>query len=302
MSNVKNRPSSQFVEDVITKNSLHKVFMKHAWDLLSEEEKDVFDTYISYFQSQNKDIPFLVNSYNLFISDTMKEQFYFKRHGKYRYNKLDDVLTKVYLNEPYMEKYMAGLIMSNFIWPNHVHIRRWFFEKFPRNKKGIHLEVGPGHGYYFIESMKIGAFDAYHAIDISPKSLSFVDNLIKSNFYGTFANYKLMNGDFLKEPASEKYDSLVMGEVIEHVERPLDFLKRARSLIIDNGFIFLTTAINAPEIDHIYLFDTLESVTSMIEQAGLKIKDTLVLPYHGTNIERSVKEKLPINIALELTT
>src|SRR5580700_3344648 len=93
---------------------------------------------------------------------------------------------------------------------------------------------------------------------------------------------------------------IVMGEVLEHVEAPLRFLERARELMAPGGTLFATTCINSPALDHIHLFRNAEEIAELAADAGLRIEDQLVLPYHGTSLEESAKKRLPVNIALVL--
>jgi 2-polyprenyl-3-methyl-5-hydroxy-6-metoxy-1,4-benzoquinol methylase len=92
-----------------------------------------------------------------------------------------------------------------------------------------------------------------------------------------------------------------MGEVLEHVEAPLAFLAKIRSLAAPGGFVFVTTAINAPAVDHIWLFRSPAEVTAMAAAAGLRVTAELVVPYTGLSLEESLRTRMPINIALALT-
>ena len=91
-----------------------------------------------------------------------------------------------------------------------------------------------------------------------------------------------------------------MGEVLEHVEQPALFMARIRELAAPGAFVFITTAINAPAVDHIYLFDTPDAVRALVRKAGFAIKAELVAPYVGMTLEETLAQKLPINIALQL--
>jgi len=108
--------------------------------------------------------------------------------------------------------------------------------------------------------------------------------------------------DFLEatdlEPSS--FDAVVMGEVLEHVEQPEVFLRRIAELAKDDAYIFITTCINAPAVDHIYLWRTTDELEEMITASGLTITEPLRLPYEGKTLEESREENLPINVAYVL--
>ena len=78
-----------------------------------------------------------------------------------------------------------------------------------------------------------------------------------------------------------------MGEVLEHVEQPEVFLRRIAELAKDDGYIFITTCINAPAVDHIYLWRTTDELEDMITASGLSIVEPLRLPYEGKSLEES---------------
>lgn len=83
-----------------------------------------------------------------------------------------------------------------------------------------------------------------------------------------------------------------MGEVLEHVENPHDFIGKMRELLADDGYAFLTTAINAPQPDHIYLFRNLEEVTRLFE--GFTIVDQVVTNTNNYPLEKAIKKKAPL--------
>ena len=105
---------------------------------------------------------------------------------------------------------------------------------------------------------------------------------------------------YLELQRLSQYDAIVMGEVLEHVEEPQVFLEKIRDLATDDAFIFITTPINAPAVDHIYLFDSLESIESIVAAAGLAVRESQMIPYPGQSVDESLEQVLPINVTLVL--
>jgi hypothetical protein len=91
-----------------------------------------------------------------------------------------------------------------------------------------------------------------------------------------------------------------MGEVLEHVERPELFLRRIAELAKDDAYVFITTCVNAPAVDHIFLWRTTDELEDMIIRSGLRIVQPLRLPYQGKTLEESREQSLPINVAYVL--
>ena len=97
-----------------------------------------------------------------------------------------------------------------------------------------------------------------------------------------------------------KFDFLVMGEVLEHVEDPLEFLKKLKALSKEEAQVFITTCCNAPAVDHIYLFSNTNEVRTLCESAGFTVEKEFFAPHPGTSLEESEKRLLPINLAMVL--
>jgi 2-polyprenyl-3-methyl-5-hydroxy-6-metoxy-1,4-benzoquinol methylase len=199
-----------------------------------------------------------------------------------------------------MNRYMYGLAISTFLWPNHVAMVRMFREEVPRTGGGHYLEVGPGHGFLLLTAAEVGGYDQFLAVDLSDASVEQTQSIVRH--FQPDANVQVEKLDFLEadDLAGQSFDAVVMGEVLEHVEDPARFLRRIAELATDDGFVFITTCINSPAVDHIYLWRTTDSLEDMISASGFDIVKALRLPYEGTTLEDSVARELPINVAYVL--
>ena len=291
------------VQEIGAQNPLQQQFVRNSAAGLDGEERDWFGAYLDYCLATGQSLASLAACYNLLVKDTMREQMYFQRHGRYRCSTYSEVSDAVYQNPEYMEQYMAGLALTAFLWPNHRKMRKSFLRKLPRERGGHYLEVGPGHGFHMMSAMRLSAYETFTGVDISPKSVEMTRSIIESGFFGRWENYELVCQDFLEcEAPPGKYGALVAGEVLEHVEQPLAFLRKLHELAAPDAFIYVTTAVNAAEIDHIYLFDSVGPVRRMTEEAGLRIEDEEGFPYTGLSLEECEGRRLPVNLALVLGT
>lgn len=286
------------IDTISATNALQKKFLDGAIAQLSEPEIGDLNAYLSFCITTGVSINYLSECYLTIVADTFEEQKYFMEHESYRYSRFGDVATRVYFNDTYMKKYMYGLAITAFLWPNHTALHRFFLENLPVDKKGHYLEIGPGHGYYFMNAMARTSYDSFTGVDISKTSLDLTKNIIGYFYPNANKRLKLMEADFLQWQDHEApYDAITMGEVLEHVENPLDFLKKIVSLSASDAHIFLTTCVNAPAVDHIYLFRTPEEVETMIAQAGMAVVAKHYAPYVGKTLEYCMKHKLAINVA-----
>lgn len=291
----------QLISEILEQNKLHKRVLEAEYGSLSSQEREDLLAYLKYCAGNGISIDHLAKSYNLVVKDMVREQIRFMRSGNYRFSSYAEVSGLVYDNPEYMEMYMYGLAISTFLWQNHRLMRKFFIGAIPKATGGSYVEVGPGHGHYFIEAMKATHYERFVGIDISATSAKMTQDIISGGFYGTFSGYEIINADFLSHASETKYDALVMSEVIEHVENPKAFLDRAYDVTSSKPFIYLSTCINAPAVDHITLFRTIDEVRALVDACKMTIEKELVAPYNGTTLERSVAEKLPINVALVLS-
>jgi 2-polyprenyl-3-methyl-5-hydroxy-6-metoxy-1,4-benzoquinol methylase len=293
---------STLIDHILEENPMHKSFIQNALDHVTDEELAVLDGYLDFCQSKGQCLSYMAESYLTILGDTFREQLYFMKHKEYRHKSYADVAGHVYHDKDYMNKYMYGLAITSFLWPNHLDMGRMFVETVPRDRKGKYLDIGPGHGFCLMKAMERGTFGEFLGIDISEASINQTQAILNHFAPEYEEKFELRLMDFLDATELEagSFDAIVMGEVLEHVEQPDVFLRRIAELAKDDAYIFVTTCINAPAVDHIFLWRSTDDLEKMIEGTGLKIKSPLRLPYEGKSLEESQAEELPINVAYVL--
>ena len=286
---------------IISDNPKHKMFLDAAIEKLDAEEQTALADYINFCLEDGLNIAELAEGYSVILKDTLNEQLYFLRNNEYRHRSFAEVADSVYFDDNYMRNYMHGLALTAYIWPNHLDMHRYFLRCLPRAKRGRYLEIGPGHGANFLAAIRLGAFDQYLGVDISPTSIDLTRRLIERAAPERISDVNLLVEDFLTwKPKTTPFDAIVMGEVLEHVEDPGAFLARIASLSDPGTYIHMTTCINAPAIDHIYLFRHSDDVEELIYLNGLSVIGRYLGPHVGNTIEKCIKQHLPINVAYVL--
>jgi 2-polyprenyl-3-methyl-5-hydroxy-6-metoxy-1,4-benzoquinol methylase len=295
------RHSAALAEAVLEKNPVHRKVLESAIAQLPEDEIGMLESYISYCLGKGLTLDYLAESYLTIVMDTFREQMYFRQHGKYRYSSFAEVAGHVYFDRDYMAHYMYGLAITGFFWPNHQAIMSFFRETLPRNKGGKYLEIGPGHGFFFMTAMALTSYDEFEGVDISQTSVEMTREILDFYQAGKGRKFDVALKDFLKaDIPGGSCSSVVMGEVLEHVERPDIFLRRIAEIAKHDAYIFITTCCNAPAVDHIYLFRNAGEVEKLFADSGLIVKKSLILPMTGQTMEKCEAENLPVNVAYVL--
>jgi 2-polyprenyl-3-methyl-5-hydroxy-6-metoxy-1,4-benzoquinol methylase len=250
-----------------------------------------FIKYIDVLKTENKTLDYSINCYLQMIADVNSETVEFIRTGKYTSTTFAEVNERVYANPGIMEYYMHGLIMSQFLWKHHYQMFHYFIHSLPGYIGEIktYLEVGVGHGFYLSKALEIlDAKTKIMAVDISITSIEMARRFVND----ARVEYKLM--DIFDFDEKERFDFITAGEILEHLEDPIQFLLKLNSLLSKNGVLFFTTPINAPAIDHISLFKNTDEIRGMIKEAGFEIVSESSFLSEDVSLEKAEKYKITI--------
>ncbi len=100
------------------------------------------------------------------------------------------------------------------------------------------LDVGCSQG---IVSILLGIGNKrVTGIDIAEESIKYADNLKKEEDKRVISNVNFIQGDFLQYEFNKKFDTVIMGEILEHVFNPEEFIDKAIELLNNNGRIIIT--------------------------------------------------------------
>lgn len=289
------------VDAIVAQNPMHRGFLLRALAHTRADDRDRLERYLRFCQARGLATDELAECYLTIVIDTLREQIHFQRNGRYRHSTFAEVAADVYFNDAYMSRYMIGLALTAFLWPNHLAMFRYFAEQLPTDQTGSYLEIGPGHGYYLMTAMERSAYHAYTAIDISTTSLELARALVTHSGLPGRKDLTLRCEDFLASDLDEEsFDAVVMGEVLEHVEDPDAFLARIVTVTRPGAFLFVTTCINAPAVDHITLFPDTATIEALFRRHTLRVRSSLICPYEGRTLEECETKRLAVNVAYVL--
>jgi 2-polyprenyl-3-methyl-5-hydroxy-6-metoxy-1,4-benzoquinol methylase len=291
----------QLVEQIAIKNPFQRkslqIYLSGCQESFLVKADWYLKKYLNFLNESGFDLGYVVDAYNMMAKDILVEQALFKRKGCYRYNNLEEVIEKVYSNSNYMHKYIIGVAISQFLWKNHRDMFL-FFSQFIRTCNGErYLEIGPGHGLFFVEAALADTFSEYHAIDISPTSFDITKSFVKQDEKLKDRKMSFLLGDITKQEFYLQYDFITMGEVLEHVEKPKDLLLSVWKMLKKGGKAYISTCANAPVVDHIYLYKTLDAIRKDLSDCGLVIVKELSICNENIPQERWDDEKANLSYA-----
>lgn len=235
----------------------------------------------NYFTSNKIGSDEVVWDYLQMIADMRRETAYFIEHGRYSCISEQMACDRVYNHPDKMITYMNALMISQILWEHHFKMLQFFnatIIKFFRPTDAIRvLDIGAGHALLSVMIVdNIPYYKKIDIIDLSDISLRMASQML------TDASIECFKTDVMNYIPKDKYDLVIMGEVLEHIENPLKALNHVKTFLKDDGLFWLTIPTNAPAIDHIYLFQTKKEICETIENAGLQIIEDIELEVKNT--------------------
>ena len=100
-------------------------------------------------------------------------------------------------------------------------------------RKGSFLELGLGHGYTINEFLKV--VDKYTILE---GSRAVIENFKHSEFY-LYKAVDIVETYFENYKTDNRYDNIIMGFILEHVENPDLILEKYKNLLSPKGKIFI---------------------------------------------------------------
>ena len=267
---------------VYSKNPLQK---KRLTSFIASQDEtyrhfceDLSERLVTRFIPTDADQLFACESYLKMCRDFLHAQIRFKQTGVYPVAKAGHAKTDVYDNPDVMRYYMLGLLLSYMFWPNHYALFQ-FFKKSLSSMDLVdknYLEIGGGHGLFVSEVVSRSALKSATVVDISSTSIQTAKDLLRAHEVED-NKVNFIHSDFMElERDDKRYDLIVMGEVLEHVDDGESFMKKAASLLTADGRVFMTTAANSPALDHVLHFHNEEEIRDLMDRSGFQIIDEII--------------------------
>ncbi len=266
----------EIVSRIESQNAIHGRKLRTLLETMDEDyfsrSRRFLGRYRRYLKKCGKSTDDAVQDYLRMCEDFVVEQAKFQRTGRYSLSTFAEAEAKVYSNPETMEYYMHGLLLSQFLWGHHYRVLDFFINHLPTfgGEVGRYLEIGCGHGLYLNAATELLSQQVhYQALDISATSIEMARHFVGSD------EVEYLQRNIFDHEVTKGVDLITAGEIIEHLEEPIAFLDKVHRLLAEKGVLFITVPVNAPAIDHIYLFERAEDARDMLRESGFEIVEEL---------------------------
>lgn len=167
-------------------------------------------------------------------------------------------------------EYDVILILSFLLEKHRFCIASWLVEHL-HERDVLSIGIGPGVELGLVSEFIKGNGRMVVGYDVH------VSDFVRAR-YGEFARQEYF---FASETT---YDAILMIEVLEHLAKPESLVSQAVTSLTEYGRMFLTTAIDIPQFDHLYNFSPGE-ITGMLDNNGLQV-DSIVEVGHILNFSK----------------
>jgi ubiquinone/menaquinone biosynthesis C-methylase UbiE len=224
--------------------------------------------------------------YSRFVTDVNRSQMKYEKTKRYENSSYEEVYKNVYNNSDFMESYHWGVYLTTFAWEHHLELHRFFKDNFlklldDRELRGV--DLGAGSGIWSMLLVDHNKKWKTTAVDISEKSVDLARNFVKANQFSNSINVTL--GNALTYEADYLSDFGVSCFLIEHLEDPSLLFNNLFRNLKEGAFAFVTAALTAAEIDHIYEIKNESELINMAEKAGFRVLSSFSAAPRGLSRE-----------------
>jgi SAM-dependent methyltransferase len=220
----------------------------------------------------------LVDGYCEFVLDVNKSQLKYEKTGRYEHSSFAEVFEKAYDNPEFMQLYHWGVFTTTFVWTHHLRIYKFFEDHFLPMLKELPagspiVDLGAGSGIWHLSALRNVDDLKVEAVDVSAPTIERSRKMTDTLGYSDRVTHHV--ADALawapKEPAAAGISCFLL----EHLERPNVLLSNLANSLATGAPAFVTSALTAAEIDHIYEYRRESELVLACEQAGFRVRAML---------------------------
>jgi 2-polyprenyl-3-methyl-5-hydroxy-6-metoxy-1,4-benzoquinol methylase len=215
----------------------------------------------------------LIEGYCEFVVDVNRAQKRYEKHRAYENRSFAEVYKKVYSNTEFMQRYHWGVYCSTFIWSHHIRIYQFFERHFipllKSSEPGRLIDVGAGSGVWHLLALRAVPHWRVTAVDVSQPSID------RSRAMAALVSANAIEHvcvDATKWQPETRAQAGISCFLLEHLERPHELMATLANCLEAGAHAFVTAALTAAEVDHIFEFNRESEVVQLAERAGFRVK------------------------------
>ncbi len=217
----------------------------------------------------------LIEGYCEFVMDVNRAQRNYEQQRNYEHGTFAEVFEKAYSNDEFMDLYHWGVYCSTFVWLHHLKIFKFFESNFlpllqTRSENGVLLDLGAGSGIWHLLALDRLPKWRVKAVDISARSIELSTRMAEGLPFA--GRIEQIRADATQWSETEQMDAGISCFLLEHLERPHELLEALARSLKPGAHAFVTGALTAAELDHIYEFQRESEVILLLEFAGFRVK------------------------------
>ena len=215
-----------------------------------------------------------VRGYAEYCVGVAKAYKIYEQAGHYTPESMPEIMSGVYEDEGYMVPYMWAAVLIYPFWPSMIsHIAMFrddFVRRLPQN--ATIRELAAGHGVLSLLAAEERPDIQIEGTDISPPAVAVANRLLSVSGHAGRVRFTVkdaLNGD--DGGSDGKCQGIISGMLAEHLSDPKPLFKTISRQISSDGFVFLNTALESPQRDHVYEYNQESQPLQMAETAGLRV-------------------------------
>lgn len=212
-----------------------------------------------------------------FSTDVNLAQARYEVDGSYQNKSFAAVYANHYSQIDTMNEYLWGIYLTNFLWAHHMEISCLYEDRFlAKLPETAHIvEIAPGHGGWGAWALSRLPQARLQGFDISPSSIQIASSVTRAAGMENRATYIERDALDLAQMPQNIADGLICSFLVEHLERPEKLFAVVHHLLKPRAIAFITGALTAAQVDHIYEFRYESELVKMCEDQGLRVLQTL---------------------------
>jgi len=215
----------------------------------------------------------LIDGYCDFVVDVNRAQVRYERNHRYENSNFEEVYKRTYSDPEFMRLYHWGVYCSTFIWSHHLRIYKFFRQHFIPLLTGLEggrlIDLGAGSGIWHLLTLRELPHWRVSAVDISQSSID------RSRAMAALVSRTAIDhvcADATKWLPDRAAQAGISCFLLEHLERPYELVSSLSRCLDPGAHAFVTGALTAAEIDHIFEFKRESEIIQLVEDAGFRVK------------------------------